>query len=555
MDNTCICAVDDLLKADLDRDAHALLRRPVRQPAARPRVAEIAALARLCRGGRARTSCTPPTTRPRATCCSPPGGWRCRRWSGWAARCIDDVAVPRSRIAAFLDGCDAIARRARPGHRRRRARRRRQHAPDRSCFDPADADQRDRAFAAFDDILELGPLPRRHDHRRARRRRDQGRLAGARDRPGVAGGAPGDQGRARPGRPAQPRQGVPAGRAGRATSPRSASWAAADLPAPAAGDTLAACRAAGRHRRGRRGHVGRGAGPPAARRRRPGDRRPRAGARTSPTPPAASRTGSATWSSDRDELIARTPARVRRPGHRRPDRHPRRGASTWTPASRRRRAGERARLRLPRRRHRRHADAPAVPGLDADGVHGVHRLADGADIRAADRGRARSGPSSSAVATSAWRWPRCCRPAGWTVTVVLADPLPMAQLDDDMGERVCKAMGDMGIDVQTDQPVREIEVDADGVVRAVRTDAGSYERRPRRPRAGHGPGGRRSPREAGLRSASPARSTSTAPSAAARTPRSSPPATARRPSTGSPARPCTSRSARTPTSRAGSPAR
>jgi NADPH-dependent 2,4-dienoyl-CoA reductase/sulfur reductase-like enzyme len=50
----------------------------------------------------------------------------------------------------------------------------------------------------------------------------------------------------------------------------------------------------------------------------------------------------------------------------------------------------------------------------------------------------------------------------------------MAQLDTDMGERVCKGMGDMGIDVQTDQPVREIEVDADGAVRAVRTDAGSY---------------------------------------------------------------------------------
>jgi len=43
-----------------------------------------------------------------------------------------------------------------------------------------------------------------------------------------------------------------------------------------------------------------------------------------------------------------------------------------------------------------------------------------------------------------------------------------------MGERVCKALGDLGIAVQTDQPVREVEVDADGVARAVRTDAGSY---------------------------------------------------------------------------------
>jgi glycolate oxidase len=63
--------------------------------------------------------------------------------------------VPRSRIAAFLDGCDGVAA-ARVlvigvvGH-----------AGDGNmhptvCFDPTDPDQRERAFAAFDDILELG---------------------------------------------------------------------------------------------------------------------------------------------------------------------------------------------------------------------------------------------------------------------------------------------------------------------------------------------------------------------------------------------------------------
>ena len=48
MDNTCICAVDDLLKADLDRTAHALL---VAQSDAggEAAAAEIAALAELCR--------------------------------------------------------------------------------------------------------------------------------------------------------------------------------------------------------------------------------------------------------------------------------------------------------------------------------------------------------------------------------------------------------------------------------------------------------------------------------------------------------------------------
>jgi NADPH-dependent 2,4-dienoyl-CoA reductase/sulfur reductase-like enzyme len=117
---------------------------------------------------------------------------------------------------------------------------------------------------------------------------------------------------------------------------------------------------------------------------------------------------------------------------------------------------------------------PPVPGLDADGVHGVHRLADGADIRAVIA----AGAKRAVVLGGGYiglEMAEVLQTRGLAVTVVLADPLPMAQLDDDMGERVCKAMCDMGIDVQTDQPVREIEVDADGAVRAVRTDAGSYE--------------------------------------------------------------------------------
>ena len=107
-------------------------------------------------------------------------------------------------------------------------------------------------------------------------------------------------------------------------------------------------------------------------------------------------------------------------------------------------------------------------------MYGVHRLADGADIRAAIA----AGAKRAVVLGGGYiglEMAEVLQTRGLDVTVVLADPLPMAQLDDDMGERVCAAMCDMGIDVQTDQPVREIEVDADGVVRAVRTDAGSYD--------------------------------------------------------------------------------
>jgi NADPH-dependent 2,4-dienoyl-CoA reductase/sulfur reductase-like enzyme len=116
---------------------------------------------------------------------------------------------------------------------------------------------------------------------------------------------------------------------------------------------------------------------------------------------------------------------------------------------------------------------PPVPGLDADGVHGVHRLADGADIRAAIS----AGAKRAVVLGGGYiglEMAEVLQTRGLEVTVVLADPLPMAQLDADMGERVCAAMCETGIDVQTDQPVREIEVDAGGAVQAVRTDTGSY---------------------------------------------------------------------------------
>ncbi|CCG05463.1 FAD-binding oxidoreductase [Blastococcus saxobsidens] len=153
MDNTCIRAVDDLLKADLDRDARALL---VAQSDAGGEAAaqEIAALEELCReaGAEFVHSTDDPAEGDLLLAA--------RRMALPAleqlgSTLIDDVAVPRSRIAQFLDGCDTVAA-ARAltigvvGH-----------AGDGNmhptiCFDPVDADQRERAFAAFDDILELG---------------------------------------------------------------------------------------------------------------------------------------------------------------------------------------------------------------------------------------------------------------------------------------------------------------------------------------------------------------------------------------------------------------
>ncbi|WP_409328509.1 FAD-binding oxidoreductase [Trujillonella humicola] len=153
MDNTCIRAVDDLLRADLDREAHALL---VAQSdtGGTAALAEIEALAALCREAGADLVHTTD---------DPAEGdllLAARRMALPAleqlgSTLIDDVAVPRSAIATFLDGCDAIAagRALTIGVVG--------HAGDGNmhptiCFDPADAGQRERAFAAFDDILELG---------------------------------------------------------------------------------------------------------------------------------------------------------------------------------------------------------------------------------------------------------------------------------------------------------------------------------------------------------------------------------------------------------------
>ncbi len=117
---------------------------------------------------------------------------------------------------------------------------------------------------------------------------------------------------------------------------------------------------------------------------------------------------------------------------------------------------------------------PDVPGLDAPGVHGARRLADGAGIRAAVAAGARravvlgGGYIGLEIA-------EVLQARGLEVTIVLADSLPMSLLDADMGERICKALGDMGIGVQPDQPVRAVETGADGAARAVTTDGGSYD--------------------------------------------------------------------------------
>jgi NADPH-dependent 2,4-dienoyl-CoA reductase/sulfur reductase-like enzyme len=123
---------------------------------------------------------------------------------------------------------------------------------------------------------------------------------------------------------------------------------------------------------------------------------------------------------------------------------------------------------------------PPITGLDAPGVFGVHRLDDGAAIRAAiDAGPGPGGrPMRGLVLGGGYiglEMAEALQARGLEVTVVLADPLPMQLLDADMGERVCAALREMGIAVYTDQAVREVLLDAEGRACGVRTDEARYD--------------------------------------------------------------------------------
>jgi glycolate oxidase len=146
--------VEDMLRADLDRDAAALLLAQSDTGGAAA-AEEIAALARLCEeaGADFVHSTDDPaegdllmTARRMALPALERLG---------SSLLLDDVAVPRSQVATFIDGCGTIASQADlvvgvVGH-----------AGDGNMhptivFDPTDDDQRTRAYLAFDDILELG---------------------------------------------------------------------------------------------------------------------------------------------------------------------------------------------------------------------------------------------------------------------------------------------------------------------------------------------------------------------------------------------------------------
>ncbi|MGK5632740.1 FAD-binding oxidoreductase, partial [Streptomyces sp. URMC 123] len=152
MDRTTLRAVNSLASMGLPETTEALLLAAFDTP---DPAADLAAVGELCAAAGA-TEVVPAETAAESELLL-----KARRMSLVAleavrsATMIDDVCVPRSRLAAMLDGTAAIARKhgltigvcA--------------HAGDGNthpvvCFDPADADESRRARESFDEIMALG---------------------------------------------------------------------------------------------------------------------------------------------------------------------------------------------------------------------------------------------------------------------------------------------------------------------------------------------------------------------------------------------------------------
>ncbi|QYX76926.1 FAD-dependent oxidoreductase [Streptomyces akebiae] len=116
---------------------------------------------------------------------------------------------------------------------------------------------------------------------------------------------------------------------------------------------------------------------------------------------------------------------------------------------------------------------PDLPGVDADGVHGVQTLDDGQallDTLTATEGRRAVVVGAGYIGVE---MAEALINRGYEVTVVNRGREPMSTLDPDMGRLVHKAMEGMGITMVDDAEVTALRTD-DGRVRAVATEDAEY---------------------------------------------------------------------------------
>ncbi|MGW5733885.1 MULTISPECIES: FAD-dependent oxidoreductase [Streptomyces] len=117
---------------------------------------------------------------------------------------------------------------------------------------------------------------------------------------------------------------------------------------------------------------------------------------------------------------------------------------------------------------------PALPGIDAPGVHGVQTLDDGQallDTLAGTEGRRAVVIGAGYIGVE---MAEALIQRRYEVTVVNRGTEPMSTLDPDMGRLVHDAMSGMGIEMVNDAEVTKILTGDDGRVRAVATEDAEY---------------------------------------------------------------------------------
>ncbi|GAB2933215.1 FAD-dependent oxidoreductase [Streptomyces sp. NPDC058869] len=121
---------------------------------------------------------------------------------------------------------------------------------------------------------------------------------------------------------------------------------------------------------------------------------------------------------------------------------------------------------------------PALPGMDAAGVHGVQTLDDGqALLDSLDAPRSGEGPRRAVVVGAGYigvEMAEAMLKRGFEVTVLNRGEQPMATLDPDMGRLVHEAMDGLGITTVNGAAVTKILTGTDGRVTGVATDAGTW---------------------------------------------------------------------------------
>ncbi|MFE9405224.1 FAD-dependent oxidoreductase [Streptomyces sp. NPDC006530] len=117
---------------------------------------------------------------------------------------------------------------------------------------------------------------------------------------------------------------------------------------------------------------------------------------------------------------------------------------------------------------------PALPGIDAPGVHGVHTIDDG---RALLESLESAGERRAVVVGGGYigiEMAEAMLARGFEVTLLTRGAEPMHSLDPDMGHRLTEAMERSGIKVVTDAEVTKVLTHESGRVRAVATDRAEY---------------------------------------------------------------------------------